>query len=70
MSIIYFIIIQDIDMFQKKLQEMLFNVVIMLFLLLFDKCYVVFINIVYLKFMLLVECLMFEFYCYLCEFLL
>lgn len=70
MSIIYFIIIQDIDMFQKKLQEMLLNVVIMLFLLLFDKCYVVFINIVYLKFMLLVECLMFEFYCYLCEFLL
>lgn len=36
MSIIYFITTQDIDTFQKKLQETLFNAVTMPFPLLFD----------------------------------
>ncbi|HAU7228254.1 TPA: phosphoserine phosphatase SerB, partial [Salmonella enterica subsp. enterica serovar Wangata] len=49
MSIIYFITTQDIDTFQKKLQETLFNAVTMPFPLLFDKRYASLINTAYLK---------------------
>ncbi|MGL8334264.1 hypothetical protein NA439_04470, partial [Salmonella sp. NW580] len=44
MSIIYFITTQDIDTFQKKLQETLLNAVTMPFPLLFDKRYAALIN--------------------------
>ncbi|SQJ08742.1 hydrolase [Salmonella enterica subsp. enterica serovar Poona] len=61
MSIIYFITTQDIDTFQKKLQETLFNAVTMPFPLLFDKRYAALINTAYLKLTLPAECLTPEF---------
>ncbi|EBH9794227.1 phosphoserine phosphatase SerB, partial [Salmonella enterica subsp. enterica serovar 4,[5],12:i:-] len=67
MSIIYFITTQDIDTFQKKLQETLFNAVTMPFPLLFDKRYAALINTAYLKLTLPAECLTPEFYRYLRE---
>lgn len=57
MSVIYFITTQDIDTFQKKLQETLFNAVTMPFSLLFDKRYAALIDTDYLKFTLPAECL-------------
>ncbi|MGG5963553.1 phosphoserine phosphatase SerB [Salmonella enterica] len=62
MSVIYFITTQDIDTFQKKLQETLFNAVTMPFPLLFDKRYAALIDTDYLKFTLPAECLTPEFY--------
>ncbi|ECV1599777.1 phosphoserine phosphatase SerB, partial [Salmonella enterica subsp. enterica serovar Kentucky] len=67
MSIIYFITTQDIDTFQKKLQETLFNAVTMPFPLLFDKRYAALINTAHLKLTLPAECLTPEFYRYLRE---
>ncbi|ENG5824462.1 phosphoserine phosphatase SerB [Salmonella enterica] len=67
MSIIYFITTQDIDTFQKKLQETLLNAVTMPFPLLFDKRYAALINTAYLKLTLPTECLTPELYRYLRE---
>ncbi|EOX8480258.1 phosphoserine phosphatase SerB [Salmonella enterica subsp. indica] len=67
MSIIYFITTQDIDTFQKKLQETLFNAVAMPVPLLFDKRYAALINTAYLKLTLPAECLVPELHRYLRE---